>query len=371
MSLSSVTHHPDHIYLDVNLYNDSFAGPTGMGKPQYIAAEVNQVRDSPIIYEPYRYNLTIARFSISASDVERVSQPPLITDSTTLWFVGLSYEGVYYTQPIVIPTTMGRAVPVPEKVIFNVNAYLDLINAGFLAAQTAAQTAGAPTGPTGSQVIMTFDPATSLYTLNVPETYGTGTIGMTAGNGVGVHMSFLLYQKFQSFNVIQNNPLLYGAGFNSDVTYVREWTGNNYTTDIYINGATSGVYMQLRQDAAWASSISNINRLQITVSQIPITQEYVQTISTTQDQGGPANQIAPILTDFFIGSNLELSSVGESYIYTPPIYRICSLQGTAPLKGFSIKIYIVTTSGVRFPLYLAPGSSMSLKLLFLEKGLTS
>jgi len=360
---------PDHVYLDVNLFNNSMNGPTGQGLDQYIPAEVNLTRDQAIIADPSYYNLTIARFSITSSFVPRVFQPLGTTGGNTTLFVGLSYNGVYYVEPIVFPT-ITNPIQQQQQVIYNVQELLDLINAGYAAAYTAAIAGGAPTGGTAGQVNMTYDPTTQLYTMNVPALFGTGTVG-TTGNGVGIHMSWPLYEKFQSFNVIQNSPLLYAAGNNSDITFVREFTGYNYPYTEYLNSTASGPYIQLRQDVAWASSISNINRLQITVSQIPLKQEYVSTTNALQEAGANSNQIFPVLTDFLIGSDQELQSQGQNYIYIPAFYRISTLEGSTPLNSFSIKIYVVTNGGFRFPLYIAPTGCMCMKLLFLKKGLTA
>lgn len=363
---------PDHTYLDVNLYNNSYQSPTGASM-QYVPAEINQTRSMPYLKSPGDANLTLARFSISSNAVPRIFQPSNTTIATTTFFVGLSYNGIYYTQPILLPP-LENYIQMPQRILYNINAFLDLINSGYLAAQTAAIAGGAPapgTGATGAQVIMTFDRVTEFYTVNVPSYFGTGTVGMTAGNGIGVHMSFLLYERFNSFNVIQNSPLLYGNGHNSDITFVREWTGNNLTSNIFIGGTGSGPYMALEQDAPWGASISNINRLQITVNQIPINQEFVETEFSLQEGGGPNNVVQPILTDFLIGSESELSSLGQNFIYVPDNYRITTLNKSTPLITFTIKCYVVTQEGIRIPLFIPPGGQMSMKLLFLAKGLTA
>lgn len=362
----------DHIYLDVNLFNNSAIGPTGQGLMQYIPAEVNLTRDQPYLNTPEFYNLAVVRFAISSSYVPRVFQVLGTTGGNTTWYVGLSYNGVYYTEPIVLPTIL-NGIQMDQQVLYNVNAFLDVINAGYLAAQTAAQVGGAPTGSTGAQPLMTYDPVDQLYTMNVPTFYGTGTTGAT-GAGIGVHMSFPLYQEFQSFNFIQNSPLLYAAGNNSDVTFVRELTGFNYinnTIILSLSGTGSGPYMQLKQDASWASTISNINRLQITSNQLPVVQEFVSTTTYLQEEGGPGNQIFPILTDFLIGSDSQLQNQGQDYLYFSNLYRITTLQGSTPLRSFSLKIYVTTHSGLRFPLFIPPYGCMCLKLLFLKKGLTN
>lgn len=360
----------DHVYIDVNLFNNSAAAPPALGLDQYIDAEINITRDTPLITDTQYYNLTLARFAINSSYIPRVFQPIGTTGGNTPWFVGLSYNNVYYTEPIVVPTITSPS-GAPLKELFNIQGFLDLINVGYAAAQTAAVIGGAPTGPTGSTVFMSFDPVTQLYIVNVPTYFGTGGVGVTAGNGIGVHMSYPLYEKFDSFNVIQNSPLLYTAGNNSDITFIREFTGYNYQSVAYLSGVTSGPYMQLKQDAIWGSSINTVNRLQVVVTQIPITQEYVSITNAVAEQGAPGNQIFPILTDFLIESDAELQSKAQNYLYTPTLYRITTLQGSPPLVSFSIKIYVVTHTGVRIPLKIAPGGCLCLKLLFLKKGLTS
>lgn len=357
---------PDHVYIDGNLYNNSYLSPTG--PVQYIPAIISQSRDSPIIFDPSYYNLTIARFSISSDDVPRVHQPLLTAASgptaTTFW-VGLSYNNVYYDQPVILPTVT-TALQQQAKICYNINAFLDLINTAYGAAQTAAVIGGAPTGV--GQVAMTYNDVTMLYTLNVPTYYGTGTIGVTAGNGIGVHMSFLLYQKFQSYNIIQNSPLLYN---NHDVTFVREITGNNLITNLTFNGGVTGTYMGLAQEVAWASSIMDAHRLIITTSSLPIYSEYISNINYQQLGGGNGNQTLATVTDFFIGHDAELASRGNKFIYTPALYRLVSLRGSTPLTQWDIRIYIGYTDGRIIPLYIPPGGELSIKLLFLKKGLTN
>jgi len=358
----------DHLYLDVNLYNNSFADTSGT-LMQYAPAEITETRCQDILKNPSEWNITIARFAISSAFVPRTFET---IGAPQPWFVGLSYNGTYYTEQIIIPVVT-NPIQIQRSEVYNVQAFLDLINAGFAAAQTAAQSGGSPTGPAGESVLMTYDNISQFYTLNVPPFYGTGGVGLTAGNGIGVHMSYALYQKFNSFNVIQNSPLLYAAGHNSDITFIREWVGNNYVPLLYPNGPTGiGPYMQLKQDGAWASSIENVNRLQVTVSQIPIVQEYVQTQNYLQGDGALSNQIAPVLTDFLIGFDGEgLRSLAQGYLYTPTLYRITSLQGNNPIRGFTIKIYVTTRTGLRIPLYIPPYGSMDLKLLFLKKSLSN
>lgn len=363
----------DHIYVNATYTNNSFLSPND--PTQYVPATLTQTRDSAFVTDPDKYNITIARFSISSDYVARVFQPVNTTAATgpnqTTWWVGLSYNNIYYDVPIVIPTqTSENLFPVKsEHCIFG---FIDLINQGYAAASTLVTAAGGPTG-FGGQVVMTYDPVSGLYDMNSPSYYGTGDVGVT-GAGIGIHMSFFLYRKFQSFDILQNAPLLYN---NHDVTFRRRWFGNNLNTGgIVTNINTFGVgltgpYMVLKQDKAWPSSVMTVNRLIITTSSLPIYSEYKGTLNYTQFGSAPGNQQISILTDFFIGQDADLQAQGENYRYTPDQYRLTSLKGCAPLTQFDISVYGVDADGTIFQIFLRPGGSMDVKFLFLLKGLQS
>jgi hypothetical protein len=356
----------DHKYFNLTYFNN--VKPTD--STQFVPAQVIQTYDRPIVDIPEDWNLSIARFSISSDYIGRVYQTLGTTAGNTSFFVGLSYSGTFYDEPIVLPTVLspnGQNI----QVAYDVNSFLNIINAGYALAQTSVAGAGGPTGTYG-QVLMTYEPQNGLYTLNVPAYYGTGTVGLTAGNGIGVHMSYPLYHLFLSFNTIVNVPLLWN---NHDVTFVRYWSGNNLVNIVYPpnNSGTgpSGGYMALAQDAPWASSIMTPTRLIITTTSIPITQEYRAQQLYSSFGGNPGNQALSIITDFFIGEDSSIQNSNESFLYTPNLLRLSSLQGTNPIRQLDLQVYFAIADGTIFPLFLSPGDSIDVKLLFLKKGLTS
>ena len=358
---------PDHVYVNMTLYNNSFENPSSPN--QYIPATISQTRDSSIIDNPEEYNLTITRFSIPSENIARAYQA--VTSNTgptgTRYWVGLEYNGAFFDEPIVFPTITDANLKL-AKLEYNIFAIMGLINAGFAAAQAAVITAGGPTGP--GQVIMTYDPATQLYDLNIPSWYGTGTTGGT-GQGIAVHMSYFLNQRFNSFNSLQNAPLLYN---NHDVTFVRSWLGDNLVSNIYTNVGTGGTgitgnYMVLRQDAAWPSALMDTCRLLLTTASIPIVQEYKAVTDYLNLPSG--NKIQPIITDFFIGRDSELQSRAEALIYLPDFYRLTALKGNTPITQLDITAYVQDCTGFYYPLLIPPGGSMDLKLLFIRKGLVN
>lgn len=363
------TTQPDHVYVDGTLYNDTFVtGATGAtAGPQYVLAQIQQQQTSPIVTDTSQYNLVIARFSIGASFIARTEQPNNTDASNAQDWVSLSYNGAYYDTPVIIPLATD-AIGQPARLVYNIQAWLDLINAAWAASLALVQGAGGPTGPTAPGPVMTFDPATALYTLNVPTYFGVGATGATAGNGIGVGMSYQLYRGFQSFNVLQDSPLLYN---HHDITFVREYTGNNVVTlDFGPTGGT-GEYLALAQEASWGSSIENTSQLLLTTTSLPVYAEYIATTNASNPNAGMGNVTLATITDFLIGVDSELASQANGLLYVPSLYRIVSLKGSAPLTLWDVQAYVREIDGTVFPLYLAPGESMSVKLLFLKKGLTS
>jgi hypothetical protein len=360
---------PDHVYLDGTFYNDSYRNPSD--PVQYVPAIISQQRSSPFINDPSKYNLTIARFSISSDYIARVYQSIGTTGTHTkdrLW-VSLSYNSTYNDVPIIIPTTTDP-VGFPQKADYNIFNFLNIINQGFLTSQNAVTTAGGPTGP--GQVLMTFDPASALYSINIPSWYGTGTVG-TTGNGVGVHMSYFLNNKFQSFDVIQNSPLLYN---DHDITFNRVWRGDNLVDNLYTNvglsgTGTTGVYMVQTQDGSWASTTTDDSRLVLVTSTLPIVSEYKSTTNYSHYGGSNGSQSLQIVTDFLIGKDAQLNSRGQSYIYLPNLYRLTELKGSTPITQWDIQAFVSDNQGFLYPLYLSPAGSFDIKLLFIKKGLSN
>lgn len=356
----------DHIYFNLTYFNNSNTIPNS--PVQYVPAQIVQNYDRDILSNPSEWNVAIARFAISSNYIGRVYQPIGTTGGNTTFYVGLSYNGVYYDNPIVLPTsTAGDGKPV--QTVYSVNDFLDLLNTAYLASQASVTAAGGPTGY--GQVLTIFEPSSGLYELDVPAYYGTGTIG-TTGNGIGVHMSYELYHRFQSFSVTQNIPILYN---NHDITFNRVWRGDNETEITYPvgNGGTgpTGVYMQLKQDAPWAASLMDVTRLIITTTTIPIVTEYRAQQLYSSFGGNPGNQTLSILTDFFIGSDTMIVNRAEKWLYVPQFYRISSLRGNTPIRQLDIQIFVSTQDGSIYQLYLGPNDSLDIKLVFMKKGLTA
>lgn len=345
---------PDRYYFNLTFFNNSNENSS---LPQDVPASITETYDRDIIKNPSEWNVAIARFSISSNFVGRVYQPYPTTTSTTKFFVGLSYNNIFYDIPIVLPIVTQQD-GTKQQLVYNTNDFLDLLNQAFVTAQSSVTSAGGPTG--NGTTIITFDNVSGFYDVNIPTYYGiTG--------GIDVTMSYELYHRFQGFSVTQNSPLLYNG---HDITFIKKSRGNNI--DVIENPlGITGTYYICKQDAKWSSSITDITRLLITTNSIPIAQEFRGQQLYTQFSGNQSNDTIGILTDVLIGQDEELIARAEHWIYVPPFLRLVSMIGNNVLRTLNINVYIADVFGSVFRLYLGPLDNMDIKLIFLKKGLES
>lgn len=354
----------DHIYLNVTVFNDSvITAPT---QPFYIPATVSQTRASAIVSNPSEWNFSIVRFSVNSSAI------PRITESASNLVVGYSFNNVFYDAPVVIPLAPDVNSGLPSQSLYDIFSLVNIINAAFFTAQTAAAGGGA-VFPYG-QVFLHYDPSTQLFSLYIPSYFGEGTVSVDMTT-IGVHMSFDMSQRLESFPTIQNFPLQNNG---HDVTFVKKFSGLNQvtlpaTTTLGPGGpvAMAGNYMLLQQDSAWPSAVENVNRVALTTSSIPVINEYRSTSLYSLQGGGNNNQTIPILTDFIAGSAAPLSNAGEPFTYIPQIYRLSSMTSTQPMLKYDITANVIDRFGNLSLLRIPPGGLMDVKMLFLKKGLSN
>lgn len=361
---------PERVYYDLTFFNNTFLD---VNSPvQYVPAGVTQTRDTPYLYNPEQYNMAIVRFSIDGSYIARVAQSPLSNTGTTgtrLW-VSLSYNGVYYDEGIVFPT-ITSFIGKQEKLEYNIYGFLDHINDALFRCQQRVIAAGASC-PYG-QTFITYDPSSQLYQINIPSYYGTGTFGATGDGTIGVHMSYFLFQKLgSSFDVDQDSPLKYN---NHDIAIVKKWRGDNQISgsNFYFGGSptgNTGTYFAIKQDCPFPSSIVDLNRLIITTTTLPVVEEFKYRDDFLA-VGTKENVTASVITDILIGKDVPLASRGEPLVYIPDVYRLVALKSAVPLNKADVQFFVADKQGFIYQLFLAPGSSINCKLLFLKKGLSN
>lgn len=359
---------PDHIYYNATKYVNTYLNPA---IAQYEPATYNKTRTAAYLANPSQYNMTITRLSISGDCIPRVEQPLETTALNTYWWVNVSYNGVYYDQPVLIPVSSypdGQ----PGRVIFNIEEFVYLINQAFAAAQAAMISDGGPAQQ--GTVFMSFDSTTGLFTLNIPTSYGQGLFALAPADGVGVGMSLGLYGMFGGFDAyVPRGPII--TYNNHEVVFRRLYTGTNFYQSEYPTFPPTGLapgngYIQSIQESSKPSSVMAAHRLIVTTTQLPVYPEFVSDITSLNNTQGGNNAIS-IVTDFFIGHDGVLEHASGTIVYTPSTFRLISMTGSSPIASFDLSFSYQTADGTIRPLYLPPGGELDCKVLFLKKGLTS
>lgn len=363
------------IYLNGTFYNDTTFGQN----PRWLPAYVVQERATSFLKDAKYYDLVPLRFNITnATPSFRVYDFPLWDASATPMSVGVSYNGKYYDEPVVIPE-VSDPVGNTLRATKSVYQYLKIINDAWADAQAAMITDGGPTGSFGSPC-MAFDNKSGLYSIYIPEWYGEGggiTGASPTGSGwVGVNMSHHLYQRFQSLPVQINVPL---QNQDHDVNIDHFWWTNNKVSadNISVSGVTGGgtgdYFFAIEQDGAWANSVEDYYKLEMVTTTLPIRQEFTDGTELSKLGSGGNNKSFPIVTDFLIGKSgdnngLLHNNAAEPYVYidTPP-YRRISMYGNGELFKWDLQWFVRDRYGQQYPMYIGPGGVIDVKLAFIRK----
>jgi hypothetical protein len=121
------------------------------------------------------------------------------------------------------------------------------------------------------------------------------------------------------------------------------------------------------------NSLFTWNDLQTIVLQtgcVPIKNEFAPTI-LNQQSGGRGGDMLPIMTDFqpIIQSGYDARTALQ---YTPPgEYRLMDMISNSPLMNFDVNVSWQGVDGTYHPLFLPPGSTMTIKVLFRKKNFNS
>lgn len=340
----------DHIYYDLTVYN----APTST---EDILAQFTETRAQAILDHPEEYNLTVDRFSVPSSTI------PLFEFEDDTYYVTLTHaaSGDDYSEVVVNTPTSTDA----NGLIFSVYSFIDDINNAFAVAHTALNIAHP--GVVSAPPFLIWNASTSLFSLVCGTDYATGY----PNNAVQIWMNWRIYEKFSGFQTLF-------AGYNNvnlkDIKFIINDIGNNQYTYTFTGGAPAGPWLIFTQEAP-ANSLTEAIRIIFTSNMLPVQSDQVAVSSNalvgSTSTAGKSSSLN-IITDFVLDLSGFVSPVStQQFVFNPSIYRLIPLVGSIPLQTIDIKAYYATRDGRLYPLYINPGESLNIKLLFLRKGLTS
>lgn len=347
----------DNVYLNVVFNHDDNAGNSAT------PATYNVTRSQPVLTKCNDYYCSVIRFDIPLDQIPLFIMPtlgqaninvtPLIIGMYRLTDLVPQPENIVYIpkNPYPVPATPQQALTSPYFYVYSINHMLEMVNfaleASFQSAYPLASVLDAPQ--------FVYDASTELisiyYTKNFIQVIDPGKQSYIFMNNELA--TFLDAFNFRSFGDNQPN------GVDFDIAF------DELPSNSYVDPVTTTEYFITTQEYNVIPMWSQLRKILITSSSLPIATEYIQI-----NNGDPSQNVnMAVLTDFILSFN----QAGESRslaVYNPTSqYRLIDMISESPLYNIDIRIYWIDRLGNTIPLLLSVYQQASIKIAFLKKSL--
>jgi hypothetical protein len=369
---------------------------------------MEQSLNIPILRKPSDYDVSIVRFNLPGYNIPYFKFPtydPLIDAIDLRLKLSLSYNGIESQQSIIFDQNLQSN----DRYIWEIQAFIKMLNQTIqysyqslnaLVTLPNTYTTVTPVFTTGTNIFtlashgltngqsfillstlgslqtgVYFIINSTVNTFQLSTTiYGTTIIGNTTGtiNGSVVDLPYFTYSEINqliSFTANENyylntlsNPirlsintilLTYLQGFTTHIDssllssyIILVMNTNNNITAQYVNMTQSGFFF---------SNWLDFDSIIITTN-LPIANEY---------QG--SSTALPILSDF-VPSTVTISNFHDPIIYNPITpFRQYPLISDSPIYDIKCYCYLSTTYGELRQIFVGPGRSANIKLMFTPK----
>lgn len=360
---------PDKVYYDMIISNLNNTN----AKPPY--AYYNEVRSSPILYDPYKYELSIVRWQLDTNYLP-IFIPMIQSSSTdpnlTIYSITLEYNGVVGAPAYVSFAPQNLVASIPNAPFYNYNQLQDnsqgyydiytyqywiyLVNLCF--EQAYENLDAVSTIPSSFAPVMTWDSQNNIAIINADILgYGVG--------GVKIYFNQALSQLFSSFPFTINSfNDAYNRNFQLQINTFSVANQADYPSFGTAQFTGYQVFQEYSTISAWNPVLSIVlasNTLPIVPNNEGIPALIINGVY--QQQSGNNNIQSQVITDFVADG-----------IYKPIItyipsaeYRRVSLIGDKPISNIDISVYYKDRLGRLNPVLLPAGCSASVKFFFEKK----
>ena len=365
---------PDKVYYDMiisNLNNTNSKPPN---------AYYNEIRSSPILYDPYKYDLSIVRWQLDTNYLP-VFVPLIQTGSTdpnlTIYSITLEYS-TSITAPVYVtfePQNLVASIPTAPAYnsnllqdnsqgyydIYTYQYWIYLVNNCFQTAYDALEAlVGVGNLPSNYAPVMTFDTLNKIAIINAD----IDGYNMDA-TGIKIYFNQAMGQLFSSFPFLINS---FTDSYNR-IFQVQTTVFSLANQAIYPPTGTElftgyQVFQEYSTISAWNPVLSIVlssNTLPIVPNNEGIPAIIVNGI--LQQQSGNNNVQSQVITDF-VADGIYKPIV--TYIPSAE-YRRVSLIGEKPISNIDISIFYKDRLGRLNPVLLPAGCSASIKFFFEKK----
>jgi hypothetical protein len=363
---------PDKIYYDMTISNLNNTS----GRPPI--AYYNETRSSPILYDPFKYDLIVARWQLDTNYLP-IFIPMIQTNSTdpnlTIYSITLEYNGISGTPAYVIFEAQNKVAQIPNPPsssvsglqdnstgyydIYNYQYWIYLVNKAFQLAYDNLLAVYVGVLPSGFAPVMSFDTTTNGAIINADvDGYDLNN------NGIKIYFNQALGNLFSSFpflinsyNDVMNRNFLIQMNVLSDINIIDfPPTNPDFTA------------FQLYQEFSTVSAWNPVMSIALSSNTLPIcpNNEGVPGLiinGVNIQTSGNNNVTSQIITDFATDGMYK-----PIVTYIPSAeYRRVGLIGDKPISNIDISVYWKDRLGRLNPLLLPAGSSLTIKLLFDKK----
>lgn len=368
---------PDYIYYDMlyNNYQSTTEEPSQL--------EFRETRNTPLIYNPDNYNMSITRFQIDtpslpsyvASIQPNQGDRDLMIHSITLTYMNAGVET--NTPPVFL-----RWVPVHKEVALppapNANAdgfqsdslyyygysfmnVVNIINTAFATAMTALKAAVGGLN-TVDAPFMYFDEVKKTFAIVAENQY------YNVNNATHIRIFFNrslfgIMNSFPMFRYSITDP-------NNKVYQIRMDDEKGYNLIQKALIGSNKVMIELHQEYPTISNFCPISSILFTTTQLPIVANNLSAPLTFFNNrlitdSNRNSLTAQIITDL---ANNDDFSYKPNLLYAPSAeYRRISLASNRPINNIDIKVYWMDRFGNLKPFYLWSGGKASIKIMFEKK----
>jgi hypothetical protein len=360
---------PDKVYYDMIISNLNNTN----SKPPY--AYYNENRSSPIVYDPYKYDLIVARWQLDTNYLP-IFIPLIQTSSSdpnlTIYSITLEYNGVSGAPAYVSFSPQNLVASVPNAPLYNSNQLQDnsqgyydiytyqywiyLINLCFQQAYDNLDDVAVL--PSAYAPVMTWDTQNNIAIINAD------ILGYDS-TGIKIYFNQALSQLFSSFPFTINSfNDVYNRNFQLQINSFSVANQADYPSFGTVQFTAYQLFQEYSTISAW-NPVLSIVLVSNTLPIIPNNEGVPSLIinGVYQQQSGNNNIQSQVITDFVADG-----------IYKPIItyipsaeYRRITLVGDKPISNIDITVMYKDRLGRLNPVLLPAGCSISIKFLFEKK----
>jgi hypothetical protein len=315
----------DNVYYNVSLSNP-------LDAPLPIKADYSSNRVVPILETPSDYEVSVIRFNIPAN-FPLFIWPTEIADA---YQIQLEWNGSVVTKNLTYVEPCTGCLY--ENGIYHYQTLLDILNDKLEEARLELKVLD-PSFPSTQKIFFYFNPASGLFELYTEASYGANPL-------FELRMNANLFLGF--FGTFASEGVFTGSGSGYIKFLIKNYTINNVNI-----GATT--YIKTIQEEPSLSNWTQFSLLAFETS-IPVSGEL---------EANDKNVKNTVLTDF---SLTGISNRDYISFYPQGPLRYYDLRSEYPLTNVDLRVFVLYPNGVRYPLYLNRGDTLTAKLHFRKKG---